>query len=261
MVKVATVMEFMEKIAPKRLAEDWDNPGLLVGSPQNIVNKIIVALDVNERIIDLASKKGAELIVSHHPLIFKPIKAIRSDLPIGAKLFNLIANNISVFSAHTNLDSAEGGVNDIIANKLGLTDIKPLATSANGEPALGRIGKLEHGVKFEEFAELVKTNLNLSHVRLIKGDKTTIKKVGLCGGAGAEFIERAAFLGADAYITGDVKYHDGEKAKSLGIHVIDAGHFGTEYPIVKELAKKLRAEFQNTEIIEDTEGADVFLTL
>lgn len=265
MVKVMDVMAVMEKIAPKRLAESWDNPGLLVGNPESNVNKILVALDANERVVDEAVKIGAELIVTHHPIIFKPLKSIRSDLASGKKLYNLIRHNISVFSAHTNLDSAEDGVNDILAKKLNLTDIKPLTTNENGEPRLGRIGKLEKEISLENFAGLVKNNLNLSHIRLVRGKANKIKKVALCGGAGAEFIDRAAFLGADAFITGDVKYHEAERANSLGITLIDAGHFGTEYIVVKPLAEKLRENFsdmkKDVKIIEDSDSVDVFVTV
>lgn len=261
MVKISDIMEIMEQIAPKKLAESWDNPGLLVGNPQNEIGKILVALDVSERVIDKAVEINAELIISHHPVIFKPLKKIRSDLPSGRKLYKLIRNNISVFSAHTNLDSATDGVNDVLANKLGLEVVKPFIINENNEIGLGRIGKLKNEVSIDEFVDMVKTNLNLSHIKLARSDDNRkIKKVALCGGAGAEFIERANFLGADVYVTGDVKYHEGELAKSLNIHVIDAGHFGTEYPIVKELADKLKLAFSNNEveIFEDTNGEDVF---
>lgn len=261
MVKVAEVMGVMEEIAPKRFAEDWDNPGLLVGSPNNETDKILVALDADERVIDKAIEINAKLIVTHHPLIFKPLKSVRSDLPDGAKLFKLIEHNISVFSAHTNLDSAKDGVNDILAKKLELTNTEPLTTNENGEASLGRIGRLEKEITTDEFIEKVKTILNLPCLKTVKSAKNqTIKKVALCGGSGAEFITRAAFLGADAYVTGDVKYHDGQRAKSLDITVIDAGHFATEYPIVKELANRLKDAFskKELEIIEDAEGKDVF---
>ena len=261
MVKVAEVMGIMEEIAPKKLAENWDNPGLLVGSPNNEIDKILVALDADERVIDKAIEIDAKLIVTHHPLIFKPLKNIRCDLPNGAKLFKLIAHNISVFSAHTNLDSAKDGVNDILAKKLELINSEPLTTNENGEASLGRIGHLENEISTDEFIKKVKKILNLPFVKTVKSEKNkTIKKVALCGGSGAEFIDRAAFLGADVYVTGDVKYHDGQRAKSLDINVIDAGHFATEYPIVKELANRLKDAFskKDVEIIADVEGKDVF---
>jgi len=261
MVKVSEVMNIMEEIAPKRLAENWDNPGLLVGSPQSEVGKILVALDANERVVKKAIEIKAELIVTHHPVIFKALKKIRSDLPDGKKLFNLIQNNISVFSAHTNLDSAEGGVNDTLAKKLGLNNISPFIINDNNEIGLGRIGKLDKEISIENFVEIVKKNLNLSNIKIVKSpNERPVKKIALCGGAGAEFIERASFLGADVYVTGDVKYHEGELAKALNIHIIDAGHFATEYPIVNELANKLKVAFdkKDIEIFEDIEGKDVF---
>ena len=261
MVKIYEVMNVMEEIAPKKLAENWDNPGLLVGNPQNEASKILVALDANERVIKKAIEIKAELIVTHHPIIFKPLKKIRSDLSDGKKLFNLIQNNISVFSAHTNLDSAKGGVNDILAKKLELNNVNPFIIHDNDEIGLGRIGKLEKEISIESFIEIVKNNLNLSYVKIVRSpNNRTIKKVALCGGAGAEFIEKASFLGADVYVTGDVKYHEGDLAKSLNINLIDAGHFATEYPIVNELANILKVAFENkdVEIFEDVEGEDVF---
>ncbi len=260
MVKVSDVMSVMEKIAPKKLAEDWDNPGLLVGSPKNEVTKILVALDATDRVAEKAIDIGAELIVTHHPMIFKPLKHIRTDLPEGEKIQKLMKHDISVFAAHTNLDSAIGGVNDILAQTIGLTEIKPLLSSPEDVPTLGRVGYLNNEIDIDGFSKMVKSKLNADYVRVIKGDNRKIKKVALCGGSGAEFISKASFLGADAYITGDVRYHDGERAKALGIHVIDAGQFATEYPIVKALAKMLRNEtiLKDVDIVEDTEGRDVF---
>ncbi|MBR3723141.1 MAG: Nif3-like dinuclear metal center hexameric protein [Selenomonadaceae bacterium] len=260
MVKIVDVMNVMDKIAPRKLAEQWDNPGLLVGSPDNTVRRILVALDATDRVVDKAVDFGADLIVTHHPMIFKPLKHIRTDLPEGAKIQKLIKHDISVFAAHTNLDSAVGGVNDILAEIIGLTEIRPLLSAPDDMPTLGRIGYLKEETDIDKFSKFVKEKLKADYIRIIKGDNRKIKKVALCGGSGAEFISRADFLGADAYITGDVRYHDGEHAQALGIHVIDAGHFATEYPVVKALASIMRNEIalKDIEIIEDTEGRDVF---
>ncbi len=255
---VQTICDAMNRIAPKHLAEEWDNPGLLVGDPHQAVNKILICLDLSEEMIQEAIDIKAQMIVTHHPMIFKPVKSIRTDLPLGRKISSLIKNDIACFAAHTNLDSAEGGVNDVLAHKLGLVDIKPF----DEELSLGRIGQLQRDMSFKEFAFHVKKLLKADHIRLINAGDFLIKKVGICGGAGSEFIAKAKFLGADAFVTGDVKYHEAQAAIENKIHVVDAGHFATEFPIVHALAEKLKDDFKklkiDVEIVEDTSSKDCF---
>lgn len=260
MVKCQDVMQAMERIAPRRLAEAWDNPGLLVGSPNDEVKKILVALDVREETIEQAIAAGCDMIVAHHPLIFRALKAVRTDDATGRKIAHLIRAGIAVFAAHTNLDSAAGGVNDVLAEKLGLSAIAPLADgAADGEPGLGRIGSLGEPLSLEAFAALVKERLGLSTLRAVRAGEHEIRRVALCGGSGAEFIGRAVAKGADVYVTGDVKYHDGERAVGLGIHVLDAGHFATEQPIVAALAERLAKELgTGVEISAETKSSDFF---
>ena len=260
-------MEIMERLAPRRLAEEWDNPGLLLGSPFQPVKKIIVCLDVSDGVADMAVREQVDLIITHHPLIFKPLKKICTDQPLGRRLQKLLANDIAVYAAHTNLDSATGGVNDVLAKAIGLIKIKPFADSKGleEEETLGRIGYLPTTLSADEFAITVREALKAKYVRLIKAGDKPIKKVALCGGSGAEFIAKAAFLGADAYVTGDVRYHDAQHAAELGLHVIDAGHFATEYPIVSELRAKLAAELtpldEKIELIADETATDFFAVI
>lgn len=253
---VQTVADAVNRLAPRHLAEEWDNPGLLVGDPAATVDKIVVSLDVLDETITRAVELGAQMIVAHHPLIFRPIKNVRLDLPLGRKIARLIKNDIAVFAAHTNLDSAQGGVNDVLARKIGLSDIKMFGDE---EFSPGRIGTLDKPMTAAEFARHVKTALNADNVRLIDAGDFKIFKVGLCSGSGAEFISKAKFFGAQAFVTGDVKYHDAQAAVENKIHVVDAGHFATENPIVKELADYLRGELKNfaVEIYEVT-AADFF---
>ena len=261
-ITVQHIAEVMNRIAPKKLAEEWDNPGLLVGNFSSEVEKIFVCLDVSEENIKIAADFGAQLIISHHPIIFRAVKNFRTDLPLGRKFELLIKKNISVFAAHTNLDSAIGGVNDILAEKIGLIDVKMFGDE---EISLGRIGKLPEPVTAENFAEKVKKNLSADNVRLVNAGNFLIKKVGICGGAGAEFIQKAKFFGADCFVTGDVKYHEAQSAVENKIHVIDAGHFATEFPIVHALAEKLKTEFEKLdykiEIAEDKISHDFFKTI
>ena len=260
MVKCQDVMQAMERIAPRRLAEEWDNPGLLVGSPHDEVRKILVALDVREETVERAIEDGCDLIVAHHPLIFRALKALRTDDATGCKIARLIKADIAVFAAHTNLDSAAGGVNDVLAERLELHDVAPLVEgTADSEPGLGRIGSLRAEFSLEDFAALVKEKLGLSSMRVACAGRRKISRVALCGGSGAEFVGRAAAKGADAYVTGDVKYHDAERAIGLGIHVLDAGHFATEQPIVARLAERLKKELgDGVEIVAETKSSDFF---
>ena len=254
---VQIVADVVNRLAPRRLAEDWDNPGLLIGDPSAEVKKIFVCLDVLDENISQAIELDAQLIVAHHPLIFRAIKNVRFDLPLGKKIERLIKNNLAVFAAHTNLDIALGGVNDVLAKKIGLTDIKMFGEE---EFSLGRIGNLEIPMTGEEFARHVKKSLNVNNVRFINAGNFLIGKVGVCGGAGADFIQKAKFFGAQAFVTGDVKYHEAQAAVENEIHVVDAGHFATEYPIVHVLAEHLRGELKNfdIEIFEDKQAKDFF---
>ena len=254
------VADAVNRLAPRRLAEDWDNPGLLVGDPTAEVKKIFVCLDVLDEKIFRAIELDAQLIVAHHPLIFHAIKNVRFDLSLGKKIERLIKNNLAVFAAHTNLDSAVGGVNDVLAKKIGLVDVKNFGDE---EFSLGRLGMLETPMTAAEFARHVKKVLDADNVRLVDAGDFPIKKVGVCGGAGADFIHKAKFFGAQAFVTGDVKYHEAQAAVENKIHVVDAGHFATEFPIVHELANYLRDELKDfdVKIFEDTAAKDFFETI
>ena len=256
---VQTVADAVNRLAPRHLAEEWDNPGLLIGDPRAEIDKIVVCLDVLDATITRAVELGAQMIVAHHPLIFRPIKNVRLDLPLGKKISRLIKNDIAVFAAHTNLDSAIGGVNDVLARKIGLSDVKMFGDE---EFSLGRLGTLDKPMTAADFARRVKAALNAENVRLIDAGDFKISKVGLCGGAGAEFIQKAKFFGAQAFVTGDVKYHEAQAAIENKIHVVDAGHFATEYPIVRELAEYLRGELKNFDIeIVEVIAEDFFTTI
>ena len=257
MLKVQAIADALNRWAPSKLAEEWDNVGVLVGDPAAEVEKILVCLDAGLPAIDHAVEIGAQMIVSHHPMIFRPIKNVRLDLPIGRRLRMLLKNDIAVFAAHTNLDSALGGVNDVLAEKIGLVDVKMLERESI-EPTLGRIGRLTEEMSPRDFAAHVKRVLRADYVRLVDAGIGAIKKVGICGGAGADFMMRAKFYGADAFVTGDVKYHEAQAAVDNGIHVIDAGHFATEHPIVEVLAEKLRAEFEQLDVVVFDGESDVF---
>ena len=268
-VSVQEVMDIMEGFAPKHLAEDWDNPGLLVGSPAQRTERIVCCLDVSDGVVQQAIEADAHLIVAHHPLIFKAMKNVRTDLPLGARIAKLLKHDIAVLAAHTNLDIAEGGVNDVLAEAIGVRKLSSFVIEqqdADGHAAsLGRIGSLPAPMTIADFAAQVREALPTAHVRYVDAGPRPVRKVALCSGSGAEFIGRAAALGADAYLTGDVRYHDAQHAAELGLHLIDAGHFGTEFPVVAALAARLRTLFDErswrVEVVEDTAARDFFQVL
>ncbi|RGS73465.1 Nif3-like dinuclear metal center hexameric protein [Mitsuokella sp. AF21-1AC] len=266
MVKCQVILDAIERIAPRHLAEEWDNPGLLVGSPAQEVGRILVALDVSDEVVHQAIEQGAKLIVAHHPLIFHPLKKLRTDLPLGHRLSVLLKHDIAVVAAHTNLDIAQGGVNDVLANAIGLSKLSSFIITEQHEDgaaeSLGRIGFLPAPMTIRDFAAKVREALPTQHVRFVDAGARPVRRVALCSGAGAEFIGKAAMMGADVYVTGDVKYHDAQQAAELGMHLIDAGHFGTEFPVVSALAARLRQELQQVpgevRVLEDQSSRDFF---
>jgi len=257
MLSCQLVMNALERIAPRRLAEDWDNPGLLVGSYAQKVNRILVALDVDDAVVEEAVERRADMIVAHHPAIFRGIKQLRTDLPLGRRLAALLTHGIAVAAAHTNLDIARGGVNDVLAAHIGLEKLSSFVITGQEGTAesLGLVGTLSAPTSIEDFARTVKERLGVTHVRLAAAAARPVRRVAVCGGAGAEFIDNAVRLGMDVYVTGDVKYHEAQRAVEQGMHIIDAGHFGTESPVLPVLAERLRAE-----LADECGAIEIFVT-
>ena len=265
MLSCQVVMNALERIAPRHLAEDWDNTGLLVGSYAQKVERILVALDVDDIVVAEAIERSADMIVAHHPAIFRGMKQLRTDLPLGRRLAALLTHGIAVAAAHTNLDITRGGVNDVLAERLGLEKLSTFITTAQADgsaESLGRIGTLPAPVAIDDFARSVCERLGVSHVRLVRAADRPVRRVAVVGGAGAEFIDTAVRRGADVYLTGDVKYHEAQRAAEQGMHLIDAGHFGTERPVLPVLADLLRAELAaehgTVEILVTERQNDVF---
>ncbi|AZR73123.1 Nif3-like dinuclear metal center hexameric protein [Anoxybacter fermentans] len=367
--KVQRIVDIINRIAPPHLAESWDNVGLLVGDYSAEVDKVMVTLDVTEEVLDNAIEQDVKLIIAHHPMIFSEIKSIRADQPIGRLIIKAIQNGVNIFAAHTNLDIASGGINDLLAEKLELVEVKPLSVSSTDNlykivvyipagheeeirnalceagagwigkyshctfqasgtgtfkplegtnPFIGRKGELEKvkevrletivpesrlnraikamlkchpyeevaydiyplknkGEKFgpgrigylpepipyREIIEKIKQNLNLPYLRYLGDLDRIIHKVALCGGSGASLIHKAAFQGADLYLTGDIKHHDARLAESLGLALIDAGHYWTEVVCVAYLYNVLKEEIDkeslSIELVQFTDQTDPFV--
>ena len=262
-MKTSEFIEVMERMAPPYLAESWDNPGLLVGEKENEIKKVLVALDVTDEVVEEAVNINASRIVTHHPMIFGSIKKVNDDTHLGSRIIKLIKNGIGHYAMHTNLDIAFGGVNDELAKILDMKNVQVLSVSCEQdgkENGLGRYGDITPKT-LKEFALEIKEKLGLDGIRIIGDEDNIVSKAGLCTGAGIEFMGDAKKNGCDVYITSDIKYHDSQKALEEGISLIDATHYGSENIIVPVIAKYIRENIKDIEVVESKVDGQVFKTL
>lgn len=238
MSTIGEIKAALDKWAPPETAESYDNVGVLIGDPFFEVTRCLISLDVTQAVCDEAAGWGAELILSHHPVIFDPLKRISSR----STVYQLIQAGISVLSAHTNLDKAENGVNDTLIQRLGVKSAVPVGDT---DDCL-LMGTLETMMTASELAKMVKMNLNIPAVRLYDAG-FPVETVAVCCGAGGSFLMDAVNAGADAMITGDVKHNTVVDAADYGITLIDAGHFETEHLIVGKLIEYLTPLFPDVE--------------
>jgi dinuclear metal center YbgI/SA1388 family protein len=259
MPKLSDIIEVIEKLAPPALASDWDNTGLQVGYPGAEVKSVLVALDPLAEVVEEAGQLGCGLVVAHHPLFFRAVKRLDLSGGQGAVVGAAIRAGVAVYSAHTSLDRIPDGVSAALAAKLGLKKTSVLE-QAGGWPmghGFGVAGELPKKTSALELAKALKKALGLGHARLIGEPGRAVKRVALCGGSGSELIGAAMACGADAYVTGDVKYHDALGAIELGMAVIDIGHFGSELPVVEHLAGLLRKAFKKAGLRLDVKTSGV----
>ncbi len=366
--RLSDVLGLLHRLCPPCLAEDWDNVGLQVGDPGQLVDKILVCLDAEDLAVQTAISQGAQLIIAHHPLIFRPLKRLSPTDSTGQVLFSAIQNNIAIASAHTNLDRAADGLNDWLAATLELSDLTPLEKPATdtfakivvyvpeghetaimealfaagagsigdydrcsfrvagtgsfrgadttdpfiGTPGvfeetreyrvesiiprallakaierlvkahpyedvaydiiplanvqnrvgLGRIGHLAAPVALKDFASRVKDMLGSNSLRMVGCPDQKISKVAVCGGSGMCIYNDAVRQGADCLVTGDIKFHEAQRARNDGVALVDAGHFPTEHIMINQLSKRLRRLFEQREltieVIEMTAEQDPF---
>lgn len=250
MYKVKDITAAIERLAPKELAEKWDNVGLMVGDFEQTVNCVYVCLDVTSKNVRSATECGADMIVSHHPLIFSPIKSIIEDDVSGSIIRNLIKNDISVYSAHTSLDNADGGMNDVLAEKLGLENVRRFTDEeCEGRDNIGRIGKVDSPVELADFVSYIKSVLGCRSIRSVGDPTDQINTVAVCSGAGGDGIYTAYRAGADVYVTSDVRHHEAQLAFELGINLIDAGHFETENTICEFMSEYLKTNFPSIRVV------------
>lgn len=253
---VRDIYNYINSVAPFSTQDKFDNSGLLTGSMDKEVNKIAVCLDITNDIVDECAKLGADLIVSHHPVIFNRLSAVEENTPVCG----LVRNNIAAICIHTPIDMAKGGISDIMFELMGFgsPDGAEVLHVIHHDKNLGygKIAELEFGISAQYLAETAKDAFNCTSVRFVDGGKT-INKVAVCSGAGSDEIYTAIDKGIDAIITGDVKWHAFVDAKNAGLTVVDAGHYHTETIVCGHLLNLLNDKFPEAEIFIPINNEDV----
>ena len=252
MAKVEELLQFMQQLAPRELAASWDNVGVLVDCGADVTS-ILVALDITDEVVAEAEIQGCQLIVAHHPVIFHPVKRLTDETPTGRTLLALAERGIAAICAHTNLDAAEGGVNDILCKLFGVTGAKGFA-----EGGMGRIGQIRT-VSAAQLAAQCQSTLN-AKVKYVDAGRP-INTLAVLGGSGDHLIEEAVAAGADALLTGEAGHHDALDAKRLGLSLIVAGHYATEFPVVPVLADKLSRRFAGVRVLCSRRNREPFTYL
>jgi len=250
MVKVKDVFQYLKDLAPLELKIEGDNPGFLVGSEEQEVERVLVALDITPEVIDEGAEWGAGLIVSHHPVIYSRLSSVTDNDYTGVRVLKLAGLGMAAICMHTNLDIAEGGVNDALAERIGLQDISVIADtslSPCGDRGVCRMGSAPNEMRIEEFAEHVARSLGGNGVKYLPG-KSPVRKVAVGGGSCGGDLPLVARAGCDTFVTSEVKHGQILEAQWYGINLIDAGHFATEDVICPVLVRLLRERFKSLEV-------------
>lgn len=247
MSTVANIAAFLEQLAPPRLAEEWDNVGLLVGRRADAVAKVMTCLTITPATAAEAIEQGAQLIIAHHPLPFHAVKRLTADTTVGRLLLDLIAARVAVYSAHTAYDSAQLGVNQRLAVGLQLQNIAPLLPHPEGEGA-GRCGTLTALTSLADLAARVKQFLAIERLQIVGAPARMVRTVAVGCGAAGEFLEAAHHCGCDAMLVGEARFHTCLEAESLGIGLLMPGHFASERFAMDCLAETLAAAFPDMEV-------------
>ncbi len=240
---VQDIIDYMESIAPVELKESYDNVGLIIGNKESQVKSILFCLDCNLEVINEAKLKLVDMIISHHPLLFKKPSSITTETLQGKKIIELIKANINLYSSHTNLDSVKDGMNDTMIKLLDLsvknTYIIDKSTSSIEKAGIGRIIELTTSITAKELCSIVKEKFQLPNLRFVGRLNNKITKIALINGSGQDYFESARNLGVQCIITGDTTYHFVSDYKEMGLFIIDMGHFSSEWPLFKIISKKI----------------------
>ena len=244
------VCQFLESFAPLRLAEEWDNVGLIAGDRQAKVSKVMTCLTVTAETVDEAIAQKADLIVSHHPLPFRPIKKLTTDNVPSELLWKLAKAGVSIYSPHTAFDSAAEGINQSLATKMSVNELKPLAVAMDqpekAEQLLGsgRYGKLTKPMKLSELLQKVKSEFQLPQLSFVGDDDRNVTKIAFACGSGGSFLDKAVRVGCDAMVTGEATFHTCLDAKAKGVALVLLGHYSSERFAIEQLADRLQGEFK-----------------
>lgn len=246
------LINYLNERFPLSLAESWDNSGYQLIDENKEVKKVLLTLDVTDRVAEYAIENNADLILSHHPFIFSPLRNLGLNSYRGGIIKKLILNDISCYSMHTNYDSAKGGMNAIVAEMLGLSNCRNIVeTDAEMEAGFGMVGELENTEETDDFVENVKSIFKLDYViEYVFNNENKIKKAAFCGGAGSELIAQASNLDADIYLTGDIKHHDAQLAYELGLNLLDVTHYGLEKVFIDHMAEVISDNFPDIELLK-----------
>lgn len=265
--RVKDILDNLELKAPLQLAESWDNVGLLIGNPEQSVTGIMAGLDPTNELIDEAISKGCNTIVTHHPVIFKPLAVINTGTPEGILLQKALSHNIAIIGYHTNFDSAEEGVSDVLGKRLGLSNLKPLVVppSAPEGTGLGRIGTYKTALTRDEFTRCLLSALELDCVQMTGEIPETVTTVAVCGGSGSDFAQAALQKGADVYLSAEIKHSTAIWAGEYGFCIVDGTHYATEKPAVALLVERLlqanETEGWNINVLQAAGERHPFVTL
>lgn len=245
-ITINDITTCLEKVAPLSFKESFDNPGLAYGNPDAPCTGVFVCLDVSEEVVEKAAKANCNLIVSHHPLIFRGLKNLLATNNVNRTLLKAIEHGIALYSSHTNLDAARLGVNTLLAKKLGISNFTPFQRerSEGNYFGIGGVGELESPIGERDFLLMLKQRLNIPSIRYVSGSKERIQRVALCSGSGAEFIPDAIECKADAFLCGDIKYHQFLDAEGQ-ILLADIGHFESEAHIKEHIISIISENFCN----------------
>ena len=237
--RVKDILDSLNIVAPFHLAEPWDNVGLLLGNPDQEVTAVLVGLDPTCALVDEAVALGVNTIVTHHPVIFKPLPAIDTSAPYGILLEKALSNRIAIIGCHTNYDNTADGVSTVLARQLGLENLSPVVPAGADDVGLGRIGTFAAPLSAADFLTRVLDVLGLESVQMAGRLPDKITRVAVCGGSGSEFAEQARRSGAEVYLSAEIKHNVAVWAGETGFCIIDGTHYATEKPAVGALVAQL----------------------
>ena len=250
-MKCKEILQRIEEVYPADYAMEWDNVGLLAGRYEKEVKRIYVALDATEEVIEAAIRKGADLLVTHHPMIFAPQKKITDAEFIGNRLIRLIRNDIAYYAMHTNYDVLR--MSELSAKYLGLSGASVLEVTRDGEhkEGIGRVADLNDPLDLRACCEKVKDAFGLTHVQVFGELSGTVKRLAISPGSGKSMIGPALASGADVLVTGDIGHHEGIDAAAQGLTVIDAGHYGIEHIFIEDMREFLEKRLEGVSVTAD----------